>query len=128
MFIFQMDLFTIDAVDMVSLTKVVVEYEGEGQGKGWFLEKVIVKDSANPDFQYTFSCDRCVSQITNTCTSLINHVTIKTHFVTYKINNISKLTKAKFAYYLLCKISIQHLTEVKWIEKGAIIVQNVELI
>ena len=60
MSIFQMDLFTIDAVDMVSLTKVVVEYEGEGQGKGWFLEKVIVKDSANPDFQYTFNCDRWV--------------------------------------------------------------------
>ncbi|KAK2179892.1 hypothetical protein NP493_465g00027 [Ridgeia piscesae] len=57
----QMDLFTIDAVDMVSLTKVVVEYEGEGQGKGWFLEKVIVKDSANPDFQYTFSCDRWIN-------------------------------------------------------------------
>ncbi|KAK2179893.1 hypothetical protein NP493_465g00008 [Ridgeia piscesae] len=57
----QMDLFTIDAVDMVSLTKVVVEYEGDGQGKGWFLEKVIVKDSANPDFQYTFSCDRWIN-------------------------------------------------------------------
>ena len=55
-----MDLFTIDAVDMVSLTKVMVEYEGDGQGKGWFLEKVIVKDSANPDFQYTFNCDRWV--------------------------------------------------------------------
>ena len=87
---FQMDLFTIDAVDMVSLTKVMVEYEGDGQGKGWFLEKVIVKDSANPDFQYTFNCDRWVQQRTNICTSLINHVTVKTHFVTYKINYMSK--------------------------------------
>ena len=61
-----MDLFTIEAVDMVSLTKVEVEYEGEGHGKGWFLEKIIVKDSVNADFQYVFNCDRYVSQITTT--------------------------------------------------------------
>ena len=61
MFTFQMDVFTVQAVDMVSLTKVKVEYEGDGQGKGWFLEKVIVKDSANADFQYVFNCDRYVT-------------------------------------------------------------------
>ena len=50
-----MDVFTVEAVDMVSLTKVKVEYEGDGQGKGWFLEKVVVKASANE--QYVFKCD-----------------------------------------------------------------------
>ena len=53
-----MDVFTVEAVDMISLTKVMVEYEGEGQGKGWFLEKVIVKDSASANEQYVFRCDR----------------------------------------------------------------------
>ena len=66
MFTFQMDLFTVQAVDMVSLTKVKVEYEGDGQGKGWFLEKVIVKDSANADFQYVFNCDRYSTNTTKT--------------------------------------------------------------
>ena len=63
---FQMDVFTIQAVDMVNLTKVVVGYEGEGQGKGWFLDKVIVKDSANADYQYVFTCGRYVQQIPTT--------------------------------------------------------------
>ena len=61
-----MDVFTIQAVDMVNLTKVVVGYEGEGQGKGWFLDKVIVKDSANADYQYVFMCGRYVQQIDTT--------------------------------------------------------------
>ena len=58
-----MDVFTIEAVDMISLIKVIVEYEGEGQGKGWFLDKVVIKDLTHADKEFVFNCARYVSQI-----------------------------------------------------------------
>ena len=101
-----MDLFTIDAVDMVSLTKVVVEYEGDGQGKGWFLEKVIVKDSANPDFQYTFNCDRCVHQRTKRFVPCWKK---KCHFMISEIKTRHRLFINNFALFLFSVIHVNKL-------------------
>ena len=58
-----MDVFTIEAVDMINLTKVMVGHEGDGHGKGWFLDKVIVKESTDAEQQYVFMCERYVQQI-----------------------------------------------------------------
>ena len=58
-----MDVFTIEAVDMINLTKVMVGHECEGHGKGWFLDKVIVKESTDAEQQYVFMCERYVQQI-----------------------------------------------------------------
>ena len=58
-----MDVFTIEAVDMINLTKVMVGHEGEGHGKGWFLDKVIVKESTDAEQQYVFMCERYVTKI-----------------------------------------------------------------
>ena len=55
-----MDVFTIEAVDMINLTKVMVGREGEGHGKGWFLDKVIVKESTDAQQQYVFMCERYI--------------------------------------------------------------------
>ena len=57
-----MDVFTIEAVDMINLTKVMVGHEGEGHGKGWFLDKVIVKESTDAEQQYVFMCERYITR------------------------------------------------------------------
>ena len=62
MLTFQMDVFTIEAVDMINLTKVMVGHEGEGHGKGWFLDKVIVKESTDAEQQYVFMCERYITK------------------------------------------------------------------
>ena len=61
-----MDVFTIEAVDMINLTKVMVGHEGEGHGKGWFLDKVIVKESTDAQQQYVFMCERYITKTFNT--------------------------------------------------------------
>lgn len=38
-----MDVFQVEAVDLGTLQRMVVE---KGKGSAWFLEKIIVKDSA----------------------------------------------------------------------------------
>ena len=57
-----MDVFTIEAVDMINLTKVMVGHEGEGHGKSWFLDKVIVKESTDAEQQYVFMCERYITK------------------------------------------------------------------
>ena len=61
-----MDVFTIEAVDMINLTKVMVGHEGEDHGKGWFLDKVIVKESTDAEQQYVFMCERYITKIFKT--------------------------------------------------------------
>ena len=62
-----MDVFTIEAVDMINLTKVMVGHEGEGHGKGWFLDKVIVKESTDAEQQYVFMCERYITETLDNC-------------------------------------------------------------
>ena len=109
-----MDLFTVEAVDMVSLTKVKVEYEGDGQGKGWFLEKVIVKDSANAEFQYVFNCDRYVLQITTIPASLLRQSNY--HFIIYiKLNvYLSLVQSTKNEYNNFSNDFIKQINVCKW--------------
>lgn len=53
-----MDVFTITAVDLSVLTKVVLGHDGTGIGSGWFLEKVVVKEKENAKKEVIFPCDR----------------------------------------------------------------------
>lgn len=55
---FQMDMFEVEAVDLGKLTKVTVHHDGQGIGSGWFLEKIIIKESESAASQYLFQCDR----------------------------------------------------------------------
>ena len=41
------------------LEKVVVGHDGKGAGAGWYLEKIFVKESSDPNNkEYYFPCDR----------------------------------------------------------------------
>ena len=73
----QVDIFTIEAVDLQDIKKLVVGHSGSGDGNGWYLEKAILKvpvideeetedDNANNSNsnrtvryqEYNFLCDR----------------------------------------------------------------------
>ena len=56
----QVDTFTIRAVDMISLTKVTVGHDGLGEGNGWFLDKVVVKDTTHAVGEFVFTCQRYI--------------------------------------------------------------------
>ena len=55
---FQMDLFDLEAVDLLSLSKVIVGHDGMEAGEGWFLDQVIIRESPEAKKKYIFRCDR----------------------------------------------------------------------
>ncbi|KAF7246225.1 Lipoxygenase-likey domain-containing protein 1 [Varanus komodoensis] len=57
----QTDIFTLEAVHLGNLHKIVVGHSGLGAGNGWFLEKIIVKDPVT-DLDYSFICHRWLDQ------------------------------------------------------------------
>lgn len=54
---FQCDVFEINAVDLGDLSMVKVSHDGAGVGSGWFLEKIIVKETEQNQTRYVFNCD-----------------------------------------------------------------------
>ena len=57
-FYLQKDVFEIPAVDLGKLTKVKVTHDGAGEGSGWLLDRIIVKESEDADRQYVFNCGK----------------------------------------------------------------------
>ncbi|MBN3304750.1 LOXH1 protein, partial [Amia calva] len=57
----QTDVFTLEAVHLGHLSKVVIGHDGLGPGQGWFLEKVVLFDSLK-DMEYTFNSNRWLDQ------------------------------------------------------------------
>ena len=56
----QTDLFELEAVDLDTLTKIVVGHDAGEAGKGWFLEKVIIKESAIANRKFLFEVNKWV--------------------------------------------------------------------
>ncbi|XP_071837899.1 uncharacterized protein [Apostichopus japonicus] len=54
----QMDVFEIEAVALGKLQKVVVGHDGEEKGQGWYLEKIVIKESKNAKNEFFFPCKR----------------------------------------------------------------------
>ncbi|ELT98105.1 hypothetical protein CAPTEDRAFT_225952 [Capitella teleta] len=52
------DIFEIEAVDLMELTRVVVGHDGKGFGAGWYLDKVAVKPGEDAENKYVFNCGR----------------------------------------------------------------------
>ncbi|KAL8182134.1 UNVERIFIED_CONTAM: hypothetical protein K2H54_044880 [Gekko kuhli] len=51
----QVDIFSLEALHLGKLHKIIIGHNGLGSGNGWFLEKIVVKDPiTNSD--YTFLC------------------------------------------------------------------------
>ena len=53
-----MDLFDLEAVDLLSLRKVIVGHDRTVAGEGWFLDQVIIRESTEAKKKYIFRCDR----------------------------------------------------------------------
>ena len=53
----KVDVFDIEAVDLDRPTKVIVGHDGRGRGAGWFVDKVIIRETTN-DQQFYFPCER----------------------------------------------------------------------
>ncbi|XP_062987373.1 oxygen-regulated protein 1 [Elgaria multicarinata webbii] len=57
----QTDIFSLEAVHLGNLHKIVIGHNGLGSGNGWFLEKIVIKDPiTNSD--YNFMCHRWLDQ------------------------------------------------------------------
>ncbi|XP_070556277.1 uncharacterized protein [Ptychodera flava] len=54
----KVDTFLIEAVQLGALQKVTIGHEGEGPGSGWYLDKVVVKESSDATEEHVFPCDR----------------------------------------------------------------------
>ncbi|XP_010150589.1 PREDICTED: oxygen-regulated protein 1, partial [Eurypyga helias] len=57
----QTDIFTVEAVHLGHLYKIVIGHNGLGSGNGWYLDKVVIKDPVT-DLDYTFLCHRWLDQ------------------------------------------------------------------
>nr|XP_020651634.1 lipoxygenase homology domain-containing protein 1-like isoform X1 [Pogona vitticeps]XP_020651635.1 lipoxygenase homology domain-containing protein 1-like isoform X1 [Pogona vitticeps]XP_020651636.1 lipoxygenase homology domain-containing protein 1-like isoform X1 [Pogona vitticeps] len=57
----QTDVFSLEAVHLGKLRKIVIGHNGLGSGNGWFLEKIIVKDPIT-NVDYHFLCHRWLDQ------------------------------------------------------------------
>ncbi|XP_070337372.1 oxygen-regulated protein 1 isoform X9 [Equus asinus] len=59
--IFTTDTFSLEAVHLGDLYKIVIGHDGLGPGNGWFLEDVVVKDPTT-NREYAFFCHRWLDQ------------------------------------------------------------------
>ncbi|XP_025333532.2 uncharacterized protein LOC112678454 [Canis lupus dingo] len=57
----QTDTFTLEAVHLGDLYKIVVGHDGIGPGNGWFLDDVVIKDPTT-NHEYNFFCHRWLDQ------------------------------------------------------------------
>ncbi|KAH0617711.1 hypothetical protein JD844_016210 [Phrynosoma platyrhinos] len=54
----QVSTFSIRAIDLGILSKVLVEHNRYGYGAGWYLEQIIIQGLEKHDGQYIFSCQQ----------------------------------------------------------------------
>ena len=52
----QMDLFELEAVQLLKPRRVIVGHDRSGSG--WFLDKVVIKEARNAKREYVFPCDQ----------------------------------------------------------------------
>ncbi|XP_047639869.1 uncharacterized protein LOC125129319 isoform X2 [Phacochoerus africanus] len=57
----QTDTFSLEAVYLGGLYKIVIGHDGLGPGNGWFLDEVVIKDPI-VSHEYTFFCHRWLDQ------------------------------------------------------------------
>lgn len=58
----QTDIFEIEAVWLKDLTKVIIGHDGKGFGAGWFMDKVVIKESADAEREFIFMCNRWLDE------------------------------------------------------------------
>ncbi|XP_043395558.1 oxygen-regulated protein 1 [Chelonia mydas] len=54
----QVNSFSVRAVDLGMLIKVLAEHKNMGYGAGWYLDRITIQESGKSDCQYVFSCQQ----------------------------------------------------------------------
>lgn len=54
----QTDVFKIEAVTLKKIKKIRIGHDGKGQGDGWFLKNVVIKQENTSKYDQTFECNR----------------------------------------------------------------------
>ncbi|XP_044862525.1 lipoxygenase homology domain-containing protein 1-like isoform X2 [Mauremys mutica] len=54
----EVNSFSVRAVDLGMLIKVLVEHNNMGYGAGWYLDQITIQESGKSDCQYVFSCQQ----------------------------------------------------------------------
>lgn len=55
---YQVDIFKIEAVSLGKLEKCIVGYNGTESHQGWYLDKIIIRESEDFKKEYTFPCEK----------------------------------------------------------------------
>ncbi|XP_021373395.1 lipoxygenase homology domain-containing protein 1-like isoform X2 [Mizuhopecten yessoensis] len=59
----QEDMFTLEAVSLGRLKRVIIGHDGTGSGNGWFLEKVVIREpNSKATDDYTFYCGKWLDE------------------------------------------------------------------
>ena len=53
-----MDEFEFEAVSVLEISKIKIGHDNAGYHPGWFLNKVVVKQIGEPEYDSEFICDR----------------------------------------------------------------------
>ncbi|XP_009330378.1 PREDICTED: oxygen-regulated protein 1 [Pygoscelis adeliae] len=56
--LFKVCISEMRAVDLGQLSKVLVEHHNIGYGAGWYLDKIVIRESGKADGQYAFLCQQ----------------------------------------------------------------------
>ncbi|KAJ1191884.1 hypothetical protein NDU88_001197, partial [Pleurodeles waltl] len=51
-------IFTIRAIDLGMISKVIVGHNAVGYGAGWYLDHITIQESGLMDTEYWFPCQR----------------------------------------------------------------------
>ena len=54
----QMDEVEFEAVSVLKISKIKIGHDNTGYNPGWFLNKVVVKQVGEPEYDAEFICDR----------------------------------------------------------------------
>lgn len=54
----QVDIFEIEAVSLGKLEKCIVGHDGTGSDQGWYLEKIMIRESEESKEEYIFPCEK----------------------------------------------------------------------
>eukprot|EP00794_Sanderia_malayensis_P015737 gene15737-17322_t len=57
----QVDIFVVDSICLGDLTILRIGHNGTALGSGWFLDKVVVRESEHASKSFEFKCDRWLS-------------------------------------------------------------------
>ena len=55
-----MDVFALEAVSLGSLKRAIIGHDGTGPGQGWYLDKVVIKETPK-GMSWAFPCDKLVA-------------------------------------------------------------------